>query len=236
MQETEVNTHVELLLLLVCQLGVGNLIEVGHLLLLLALWTPGDVGVEDRTGVRHEGRNAVGGQRVGKAESSMRQHVVGLFHPTLHPCFLMSIPGSRHVPRGQPTRAAALTKTVRALVTTGEVDGVTTLIRIATAHEVSQVASPGLREALEGGTFFLCLLRELRSQQHVARRLVVDAVSCVILSLTVHLVGFHTSEEVHDVRIVPNLVVLNGATELQLFHRVVVADGDTADRHHRNGQ
>ena len=166
----------------------------------------------------------------------MRQHVVGLFHPTLHPCFLMCIPSSRHVPCGQPTRATALTKTVRALVTTGEVDGVTTLIRIATAHEVSQVASPGLREALEGGTFFLCLLRELRSQQHVARRLVVDAVSCMILSLTVHLVGLHTSEEIHDVGIVPNLVVLNGATELQLFHRVVVADGDTTDRHHRNGQ
>ena len=128
-EETEVDTEVELVLLLVCQVRVSEAVDLQTRFLVNSVRTPYVVATDDYVSIC-DGR-LVTGQRVTCLNSSVRENLVQF----LEPCLLMSVPCSRDVPCRQPAGACSLTQTVRTLVAYSTVDCITALPRICSSTE-----------------------------------------------------------------------------------------------------
>ena len=233
-EETEVETHVELLLLLVGELRVAKLIECDTRLLLVALRAPNILRGEDGRGVG--GCGLVAHERVAGAQRGVGEPIVVGCGPVLEPLLLMGVPAGTDVPGGQPAAAAVLAHVVVAVIAARDVQSVDTLIRVVEVGEVSKTTGELLAEAVERGAALLGLLVELVGQGLNAVVLVVDTIDVVLTSVVVGTVGLHTHEGVEDVGVGPNVVVLHSATEVELLHAVHVHNVDTACGHHRHGQ
>ena len=112
MQEAQIHAEVPLVLLLIRQLGVGNLIDVNLRLSRRCRRAPLVLGSVDAGGIRHPCRTRVGRQRVAGTKLQLRQPRLGLRHELL----VDDIPCSRHVPRRQPTALVALAEAVGTFV------------------------------------------------------------------------------------------------------------------------
>ena len=141
-QETCIETHIELMFLLVGQLRIGNIAQHIDSLHLVGLRTPCIRRIVDRQGVRHVRRTTVGSQRIRQAECQVRNGIVALLHPLTEETFLVDIPSARDVPRGKPAGRTGLTQLIGTLVAERAIDDVAPLVRIATHKEVSQVTRP----------------------------------------------------------------------------------------------
>ena len=91
-QETEVDTEVELVFLLVGQFFVGILCQFNSRFLLVTSGTPEIGGAEDGAGIR--GGALLTSQRVTQTQCGVRHGTTGLLHPFLEEWFLVGVPCS----------------------------------------------------------------------------------------------------------------------------------------------
>ena len=121
-EETEVNTYVELVLLFVGQVFVGEAVDDQTRLLVGGVAAPDVVAADDGAGVGH-GR-LVTGERVAGLQCGVGECGAELVS---EPGLLVDVPCTRHVPCGQPACAGRFTEAVATLVAHSSVQGVTTL-------------------------------------------------------------------------------------------------------------
>ena len=122
--ETEVNSHIELTLLLVGKFRVCKVGKLQSEFLNAGDRTPRTVRIVNHSGVRHPVRTAVGCQRIRQAQRSMAEHFIQS-RIVAEPVFFMGVPCAGNVPRRQPACRAGFSKFVRSLVADSSVDNVT---------------------------------------------------------------------------------------------------------------
>ena len=166
----------------------------------------------------------------------MAEGIVRRSHPCAEPFLLMGIPRTGNVPCRQPAAVAGASELVGAVITSGKVDGIASLIGIYGIGKECHTAVPTLSEGVDGSTFFLQLLVEFGSDGLETAVVEVHTVNTLFAGIVVGTVSLHTSHDVEDMGIVPCIVVLDGTTEVELSHSVAVQHIDTAGRHDGDGE
>ena len=177
---------------------------------------PGHYRREDRQGVGD--RRAVAGERVAQTERGVGE---GFLEDIGEPSLLVCVPCAGDVVGRQPAGGCRLAQIVRTLVAESTRYLVAPFIGIGACSEVSQAADVGIRERIIVCSFLL---------EHLEGTVVeLGNLACVEHHapfpveglLAVYAVGLHTCIEVHDVRVVEDIVV--GCRETRVPAEEVVA-------------
>ena len=229
-EETGLETEVQLMLLLVGQGLVGHVVDVEGRLLVVRERTPGVGRADDDLRVGHARAVAGQGVRTLKAEVGHRRV------ERLHPVFLVDVPRGRDVPGGQPARGTRLAETVGTFVTVRAVERVLSFIGIGTVGEERNAAAAGVghREVL--GVLFRTLLEHAPVVVGDLAEIVLHTPTAEPDAVTVDVVDLGTAEEIHDVVLEEGVIVGRRGTDVPAVHAVVGTLIDTADGQDRDRQ
>ena len=154
----------------------------------------------------------------------------------LEPRLLVHVPGTRHIPCGQPARAACLAQPVGTLIAVGTVDGIATFPRIGGVGKECRTARVGVAERIVVGSLFLSFLEHLIGVVGNLTHLILHAPAAEPCLVTVVAVGLHTTVEVDDMVFGNHVVVGHRRTEVPAKEAVVAALVDTAVGQHCHGE
>ena len=202
--------------LLVGKFIVGKIPYLKSRLLVNCKWSPRVVALDNYCSVGHS--RFVTRQRVRRFECGVCETVLESF---FKPWLLVHVPCSRDIPCGQPSSTTSLTQAVATLVTHSSVDGVATFPRIGTRSEERHFTTMSIRQVIVNLVLFARLLEISVIVRTEQSHLVLHAHTIEIAAVTVGVVHFHTSKEVHDVVIVVNIVIACCGTEVPAVHLVL---------------
>ena len=130
-EETGLEADIQLVLLLVGELAVGQLADIQRRLTHIGGRTPGGMAPDHDGGVGHVLGAAVCRQGVGGFYAQVRNRI----RKGIPPRLVADVPGTGNVPGRKPAGAAALAQFVRTLVPVGAVDYVPAFVRVSAVGE-----------------------------------------------------------------------------------------------------
>ena len=230
--KSQIYTDVELVLLLIGQLRVGQRHQRQTGLLRICFQTPRLIGLIDGVGIAHTTGTALGSQRVAGTYLSVCERVRASA-PSLEEWLLVSIPRSRNVPRRQPAALTALSHLVRALITDCSVDDITTCVTIARRSYICEVTRIRGTHAVVVAVLLFHLFEKLVAGKWQIALTIDNTISVKGLGHTVHLTGLHSSHYIEDVVVTECLLILRRSAEVILRHLIQSVEPESTLWQHR---